>query len=166
MTSETPNHQATDPAASAERLDAWLALVKRTAASEDVRLPMLTGSMLPAIPPGATLVITPRSAGPFRRGEVVVFGDEDRLIAHRLLLRLRLPGLNLIFEKGDNNPRGGWIRPDRIRGVVREAILADGERRDPHDPAAATRSLWHLLRHWWWARRRGDVTGEEDFHGP
>lgn len=140
-----------------ERLDAWLVLTDQLSPGTDtVRLPLLSGSMAPALPSGSTLVIDPHRRRRFGRGDVVVFADGDRLVAHRVLLRLRLPGLDAVLEKGDANPVGRWMASRRIRGVVCEVTLPDGGRVMPRDRAAAGRGLrLHLrrIRRWREAQR-------------
>ncbi len=113
-----------------ERLDAWLALTGRTTAPQaPVRLPMLSGSMRPAIPVGAFLEVEPATGERCRPGDIVVYRAGDKLVAHRILWRISLGGRRLFFEKGDTNKRGRWIRGARVCGLV-TAFHVDLERHE------------------------------------
>ena len=121
----------TEQKPSREALEAWLALTRGSAPSDlqgrTIALPVLSGSMLPDIPPGTTLLITPIAPDACRVGDVVVFSEgQYRLVAHRLLWRLRLGRWSWCFQKGDNNPFGGWIRSRRICGLALR-LAAPGE---------------------------------------
>ncbi len=145
MTGTAP-HTGNEPSP-VERFDAWLALTGRAGApAGPLRLPMLSGSMQPALPPGSLLTIEPCGAAGFARGDVVVFVEDDRLVAHRVLLRLRLPGLDVVLEKGDANPRGAWRRAGTVRGVVRGAQRPDGQAADLGGRERASRGLRRHLR--------------------
>ncbi len=113
-----------------ERLDAWLALTGHAIAPQaPVRLPMLSGSMLPAIPVGAFLEVEPATGEHCRPGDIVVYRAGDKLVAHRIIWRISLGGRRLFFEKGDTNKRGSWIRGARICGLV-TAFHVDLERQE------------------------------------
>lgn len=129
-----------------DMLTAWLDLTEGCEASpEPVRLPVLSGSMLPDIPPGATLVIAPCTATDVQRGDVIVFQSENRLVAHRLILQHTIGPLQVLFQKGDCNTHGGWISPSQVKGKVLEV-----EREHDIIPVssniAASESVRHLLR--------------------
>ena len=100
-------------------LDAWLALADPAADFPGtVILPMLTGSMAPAIPVGARLVIAAARRRPFGAGHVVVFERGGKLVAHRLLFALGFGPGTLYLEKGDWNATAGLVRRRQVRGVV------------------------------------------------
>ena len=102
-----------------QMFDAWLALTDPAADFPGtVSLPMLTGSMAPAIPVGASLVIAAARRRRFGVGDVIVFERDGRLVAHRLLFALGIGPGALYLEKGDWNARGGFVRRRDVRGVV------------------------------------------------
>ena len=120
---------------------------------DSVVLPVLSGSMGPAIVQGGTVSITRVPSGGSRAGDIIVFRDKQGLVAHRQLLRLRFAGRSTIYQKGDANPLGSWICADRIVGVISEARDPGGKvlySRELHQPEAARegrRQLVRLLRH-------------------
>lgn len=132
------------------RLDAWLALTGQIPApDEPVVLPLLSGSMLPAIPVGSHLRIDVAPGTPCQVGEVAVFLDGERLVAHRVLLVLRAGPWNWLLEKGDANDLGRWRRGREIRGrVVGFSRGNESPAGDPTDRAGASRSLRRHLRQW------------------
>ena len=130
----------------AAQFDAWLAVTGQVALppGATVRLPMLTGSMHPALPRGCTLVIEPRPAGDpaVGPGEVAVFAGEGRLVAHRVLRRAGAR----VLEMGDANRRGAWRPAGDIVGRVVGAEAPDGR---PLPAPASRGRIWRgLLRHW------------------
>ncbi|MBE0565419.1 MAG: hypothetical protein IH621_05650 [Krumholzibacteria bacterium] len=132
-------------------LDAWLAL---SAPGGDfpgtVSLPLLTGSMAPAIPVGARLLIASAQRRSFGPGDVVVFARDGKLIAHRLLFALGTGSGTLYLEKGDWNPRGGLIRRRDVRGVVTGWYAPGGDGRSavavPRSRRAAALSVLRALK--------------------
>jgi len=130
---------------SEQRLDAWLALTGQVPAPrQPVSLPLLTGSMVPAIPVGASLRIAVAPDGPCCPGDVVVFLEGDTLVAHRVLLVLRCGGWNWVLEKGDANPRARWRRGTEICGQV-VGFTAD-DQDTVHNPADTVRASCELRR--------------------
>ncbi len=131
-----------------KRLDAWLALTGQIAApAEPVQLPLLTGSMVPAIPVGATLHIVSATAAKCHAGDVVIFVEDERLLAHRVLLVLRAGPWHWLLEKGDANALGKWRCADTVRGRVIGFELADEPSRgDPANPALASQGLRQHLK--------------------
>jgi hypothetical protein len=115
-------------------LDAWLALASAQDFDGAVVLPMLTGSMAPALPVGARLHIESARRRRFGVGDVVVFVRDEKLTAHRLILCLGFGRDAPYLEKGDWNAGFGLVRRSAIRGVV-TAITPPGE------AGAATRPL-------------------------
>lgn len=132
-------------------LDAWLAL---SAPGADfpgtVSLPLLTGSMAPAIPVGARLLIASAQRRRFGPGDVVVFTRDGKLIAHRLLFALGTGGGGLYLEKGDWNPHAGLIRRRDVRGVVTGWYAPGGDGRSavavPRSRRAAALSVLRALK--------------------
>jgi hypothetical protein len=143
-----------------ERFDAWLALAAGGGGQPAdggprlLRLPMLTGSMHPALPRGCTLLIQPLPRGTpagvrgttVAPGAVVVFARDGRLVAHRVLRCARRVGREWLLEMGDANRRGAWRPGDEAVGLVVGAEAADGTPLPP--PASRARARRLLLRHW------------------
>lgn len=132
------------------QLDAWLALTRQTPTpAAPVRLPMLSGSMAPAIPMGAILEIRVEAPRDCRAGEVVVFQVGDKLIAHRVLLVLKLGPWRCVLEKGDANPGGNWLSHTLVRGRVISVVRDDAEPAvNPTSPDLARRGLREHIRHY------------------
>lgn len=144
-----PRAAASRAAELAARFDAWLALSGGAAAAGELRLPMLSGSMHPALPRGCTLVIAPLGndgAGALQAGDVAVFARDGRLVAHRVLRRAQRDGRPCLLEMGDANRRGEWRPLAEAVGVVTGAEAADGSPLPP--PASRARARRLLLRHW------------------
>jgi signal peptidase I len=87
----------------------------------DRMLPLLSGSMADTLLPGDILTIHPLDGKEAHVGDIVVFRDGYRLIAHRLIVVFRLGSLTLLVEKGDANPIATIIQPDCIVGRVKAA---------------------------------------------
>jgi signal peptidase I len=81
-------------------------------------LPMLSGSMAPELLPGDTLTVRPADAGKVHRGDVIVFRDGPRLVAHRLVFAACFGRLSILVEKGDANLSASFLRPESIVGIV------------------------------------------------
>ncbi len=110
-----------------KHLDAWLSLTRNALQpGQTVRLPVLSGSMLPNLPLGAVLEIEPVEIGDCRYGDVIVFQDApQRLTAHRVIGSLGFGSMRLFLQKGDNNATGHWIRGAGVRGRIRRVLPAD-----------------------------------------
>lgn len=131
-------------------LDSWLALMEDGPAPDGpIRLPVLSGSMLPEIPVDSMAHIEKSEARRCSPGDVVVYRDKDRLVIHRVLLRLGWGSSWLLFEKGDANDRGGWIKGSLVRGKVVAVDSLDGKEPKPctSAPSRAHTSLRADLRH-------------------
>ena len=156
-----PHHQGPQD----DRFDAWLALTGQVPAPDQpVDLPMLSGSMVPAIPVGAILQILVQTAAKHRVGDVVIFLEADKLTAHRILLAWSIGPWPWIFEKGDANDKGRWRRPTDICGRV-VGLVTDGQSQaNPTNAALASSSLrgaiWHWLRIWGGLRRQPNDQNE------
>jgi hypothetical protein len=109
-------------------------------------LPVLSGSMRPDIPVGATLGISTTARAAPRDGDVIVFRQGDALVAHRRLWAVTAGPLALIYQKGDASPRGGWIDRKAVVGRVVELRLPDGEVRDLTTLASRQRALVQARR--------------------
>ena len=129
-------------------LDIWLGLSGQAPLPEGpLVLPILSGSMRPSIALGSKILIAPADYSTCRLGDVVVYLEGDRLIAHRLLWTLG----PFHFHKGDANPNGHWINCKMVRGIVREVLPAEDVAAafpgvDPFSVAAAQNSRRQYLR--------------------
>ncbi len=124
----------------ADRLDAaaawWRLFHGRLAPDERVEMPMLSGSMAPILPVGSTLIIAGVRGDACRMGDVVVFREQDRLVAHRLLLGLPCGRARVFLQAGDGVSPLGWVAPGSILGLVVAVRDADQSTRDLRRPEA------------------------------
>ncbi len=95
--------------------------------------------MAPVIRAEHTITVKRIPTRGVRIGDIIVFRDGKRLVAHRLLMRLSLGGIGLVFQKGDAVGYGRWLPADRIVGVVMEARDADGA------AVYSRRSAWNAM---------------------
>lgn len=147
-----------------QQLDAWLALTRsKLQPGQIVLLPVLSGSMLPDLPLGSLLEIEAVQPRDCRYGDVVVFQESaQRLIAHRVIGRLRLGSCLVFLQKGDNNATGCWTRGAGVRGRVKRVLPADGDDSRAIEPASrerADRSRYHHHRNLilYWPRKIRDA---------
>jgi len=88
------------------------------AATETVWLTVQSGSMLPLMPVGARIEVAPVEGPRCRVGDVVVFPDGERLVAHRLVFGWgHAPG-GWFLQRGDGFSPTGIVRPGSILGRV------------------------------------------------
>ena len=140
-----------------ELVTAWLGLhfsdVRR---GKQVTLPVLSGSMAPLLVPGGTVRIEQTSWRACRPGDIVVFREDGHLTAHRLLYALCLRGRWYLYQKGDANEYGSWLKAEQVVGVAVEARSADGarvefrtararRRQKARVPRQLVRDLWSRL---------------------
>lgn len=136
----------TDGGKRAAQFDAWLRLTGQSPAPAGlVQLPMLSGSMSPALPCGSTLEIDLRDPHGFAPGEVVVLALDGRLVAHRVLLRVRWRRQVRLLEMGDANPRGDWRPAHLVVGRVVRVTTSEGVPLPA--PTSRGRARRGLLRH-------------------
>jgi hypothetical protein len=135
---------------SAEALD-WLTLLSGESDGE-ITLPVLSGSMADALLPGDLLTVRPMGREKAHAGDIVVFRDSGKLVAHRLIFAFRLSSLALLLEKGDANGKASNLKPNAIVGRVisarRRGVLVlemDAETRRRGRRLAARGLMWHLL---------------------
>ena len=107
----------------------WLDLHCALPGREEVVLPVLSGSMAPLLCPGGRARVRRSSWRQCRPGDVVVFREAARLVAHRCLWRVPAGGRCWLFQKGDRDTFGSLIDGRRIVGVVIEAWDRDGTQR-------------------------------------
>ena len=91
-----------------------------------LELPVLSGSMAPFLKPGGRILMDCSLPAEPRPGDIIVFHEAGRLVAHRLVLRLRLPGNCLLYQRGDSGGAGHWVREKQVIGVVQTSRDADG----------------------------------------
>jgi hypothetical protein len=89
-------------------------------------LPVLSGSMLPCLRPGGRVCIECAGSARARAGDIIVFREADRLIAHRLLVRLSLGRRSYLFQMGDAAGMGYWVQEKQVVGVVTMSTDTDG----------------------------------------
>ena len=85
-----------------------------------VELPVLSDSMLPIFGLGRNIKIRRVPWNACSVGDIIVFSESRRLTAHRLLLAVRTGRQRYFYQKGDANPRGHFIRAERVVGRVDE----------------------------------------------
>lgn len=148
----------------ADRLDAaagwWRLFNGRLAPDQRVEMPMLTGSMSPLLPVGSTLVIAGASGDACRTGDVVVYRDGERLVAHRLLLGWPPGRARIFLQAGDGVSPVAWIATAAILGLVIAVRLVDQTTRDLRQPVAqleGRRLARRRLRNLIWAPWRGPL---------
>lgn len=109
---------------SAEHKD-WLELFSGEFDGE-LLLPLLSGSMANTLLPGDILTVRPLHGERAHVGDIVVFREERKLVAHRLIFAFRLFSFALYLQKGDANRIPALIRPGQIVGRV-ETARRDGK---------------------------------------
>ena len=86
-------------------------------------LAVRTGSMVPLIQPGDSVLISKAAAEQIRPGDVVIFRRGEDMIVHRVLKKLRSDDGLLFLEKGDNS---GVCRTFGTEDVIGKAIMVKG----------------------------------------
>ena len=94
--------------------------------SSSMTLPVLSGSMMPFLHPGGEVLVECTPSGKCHLGDIIVFRETDKLVAHRVLFRLRLGNHCYLYQKGDAAGIGHWVRDDRMIGVVTRSTDANG----------------------------------------
>src|SRR5579863_3842424 len=74
-------------------------------ASGRLRLRVNGWSMLPSVWPGDTLLVECADDSAVREGDIVLFGRDRRLFAHRVLTKSPAPGGSTIATRGDAMPQ-------------------------------------------------------------
>lgn len=72
--------------------------------SGKVRVQVTGWSMLPTVWPGDTLVIDRANSEGIAEGDIVLFGRDRRLFAHRVVAKAATPGQAQIVTQGDGMP--------------------------------------------------------------
>ena len=89
-------------------------------------LQILSGSMGSHLPPSGTIQVLGCAWRETVAGDIIVFREGFRLVAHRQLFRLSVGTHAVVYQKGDANPLGGFVVGKQIIGVVTEARDARG----------------------------------------
>ena len=95
--------------------------------------------MMPYLRPGGHVRIECDGADRARPGEIIVFHEADRLVAHRLLVRLGLGRRRYLYQRGDAAGIGSWVREHQVLGVVTVSTDAGGKvlyERSRNDPVS------------------------------
>lgn len=123
-----------------------------------VELPVLSDSMLPLFGVGREVKIHRASWKSCSAGDIIVFRAGGRLTAHRLLFALRTGRRRYLYQKGDANPAGHFIRAERVVGRVVEYQDETGSYRTLRSKAALrsgrVEAARQLLRIAWRTARR------------
>lgn len=144
------------PSSLAQRTVQWRVLQQDLAAGERVTLPMLSGSMTPLMPAGCDIEVQGLADDALlEAGDIVVFREQSRLVAHRLLFGCPLPAPGWFLQRGDGVSQARVISRRDICGLVVGVTVGAAARHDLTTPAArhqgrrrARRSLLRLLRGW------------------
>jgi signal peptidase I len=115
--------------------------------SGTLRLRVIGWSMLPVIWPGDTLVIEHVNSDAVSEGDIVLFGRDRRLFAHRVVKKPGTAGDSRILTRGDASPRPDPpVSDGDLLGRV-AFILRNGKRIEPRrTPRATERAVAALLR--------------------
>jgi signal peptidase I len=119
--------------------------VLRSAGS--LRLRVTGWSMLPTVWPGDTLVVERAAAGDVVDGDIVLFSNGRRLVAHRLVARNGEAGVSTIQTQGDALPHlDSPVPGENLLGKV-SFILRNGRRISPgKDLRLSERAIAALFR--------------------
>lgn len=99
----------------------WLKLLDGTLPmGETVELNVLSESMLPVFRPGSSIKVERVSWNACSAGDIIVFWQGRRLIAHRLLASVAAVKRRYLYQKGDASQSGHFIRAERVVGRVVE----------------------------------------------
>lgn len=130
------------------------ALAKWTQVGEQHLIPIIGRSMLPLIQPGDQVLIQHGSAD-LRRGDVVAFLQQDKIVAHRLLHIRKSDPITTYITKGDN--ASYFDSPVNASQVVGRVLkIKRGDRWIPIDTPA-----WRI---WGWLIAVG-MLGWTTFYG-
>ena len=99
--------------------------------SGTLRLQVTGWSMLPSVWPGDTLVVERVSSNAVSEGDIVLFGRDRRLFAHRVIAKSGQPGDSRVVTRGDAMPATDLpVSDDELLGRV-SFILRDGRCIEP-----------------------------------
>ena len=99
--------------------------------SGTLRLQVMGWSMLPSVWPGDTLVIERADSNAVSEGDIVLFGRNRRLFAHRVVAKAGQSGDSRVVTRGDAMPApDSPVSADELLGKV-SIILRNGKRIEP-----------------------------------
>ena len=81
-----------------------------------VRIPTLGRSMFPLI--SSIIHIEPATAEEIRIGDIVVYGSEENMVAHRLAKKITKEGKEILVVKGDAWLGSSEVLPENVMGRV------------------------------------------------
>jgi signal peptidase I len=112
---------------------------------KNVILPILSGSMNPVLPPGGIVQIESAAWENCKPGDIIVFLEGKRMLAHRYLFRLRIGRRRWIYQKGDANMFGQMIRGEQVVGIIDAAWDASGN--EVYRRKESSRTTGTMCRH-------------------
>jgi signal peptidase I len=99
--------------------------------SGTLRLKVMGWSMLPSVWPGDTLVIERANSNTVSEGDIVLFGRDRRLFAHRVVTKSIYDGNERVVTRGDAMPApDSPVSQDELLGKV-SFILRNGRCIEP-----------------------------------
>jgi signal peptidase I len=94
--------------------------------SGTLRLQVMGWSMLPTVWPGDTLVVEKADSSVVREGDIVLFGRDRRLFAHRVVTKRSHSGDSRLVTRGDAMPAADSpLAKDELLGKV-SVIVRNG----------------------------------------
>jgi signal peptidase I len=117
-------------------------------AGREVRFRVSGSSMLPALWPGDTLVVTPVSTHDITDGQLIVFTRDGRLFVHRLVQRSAHAGVARFITRGDALDQcDPPLHPAEVLGTVTEIYRNGCEiTRAVNRPSLFVRSASYAVR--------------------
>ena len=102
--------------------------------SGKLRLQVMGWSMLPSVWPGDTLVVERVKGEAVSKGDIVLFGRDRRLFAHRVVRKSSSPGNSTIRTRGDAMPAADPPVDEsqllgRVSFIVRNGRIIEPSRR-------------------------------------
>jgi Peptidase S24-like len=117
--------------------------------SGELRLKVTGWSMLPSIWPGDTLMVERAGSGAVSMGDIVLFGRDRRLFAHRVVAKRKLPNSDRVelITRGDGMPRPDpAVAESELLGKV-SFIVRNGRLIEPsRNPGFSARAVSALVR--------------------
>jgi signal peptidase len=115
-----------------------------------LRLRVTGWSMLPAVWPGDTLVVESAASDAVADGDIVLFGRDRRLFAHRVISQSKMARSNLsqLLTRGDSMPQTDPpVAADELLGKVSH-IIRNGKCIEPtRSLSFSERAVAALVRH-------------------
>ncbi len=113
----------------------WLNLLDGSFKDEEIiELPVLSGSMMPQIIPGKVIRIKCIKKPDLRIGDIIVFREGKEITSHRLIAKISLRNVTFLYQKGDTNRYGKWIKKQKVVGIVDSVQDESGNYISLHTP--------------------------------